>query len=83
VKTANAELELPLYPRLRRALVEHKLASVWTADDDPVLAAGRRKPKRYDNVRRALRVAVEEAGITIAPGERLSAHSLRHTYTST
>jgi integrase len=82
VKTANAERELPLYPRLRRALVEHRLASVWTADDDPVFAAGRRKPKRYDNVRRALRLAVEEAGITVVPGERLSAHSLRHTYTS-
>jgi integrase len=47
-----------------------------------VFAAGRRKPKRYRNVRRALAVAVEAAGIEVAPDERLSAHSLRHTYTS-
>jgi integrase len=82
VKTANAERELPLYPRLRRALVEHKLASAWTADQDPVFAAGRRKPKAYRNVRRALAVAVEEAGIKVAPGERLSPHSMRHSFTS-
>lgn len=82
VKTANARRELPLYPLLRRVLVEHKLASTWTADGDPVFAAGRRRPKQYGNVRRALAIAVKEAGITVAPGERLSAHSLRHTYTS-
>jgi hypothetical protein len=29
VKTENAERELPLYPRLRRALADHKLASPW------------------------------------------------------
>ena len=44
VKTANAERELPLYPLLRRVLVEHRLASVWTAADDPMFAAGRLKP---------------------------------------
>lgn len=82
VKTANALRELPLYPLLRRVLVEHKLAAVWTADDDPVFAAGRRRPKRYRNVRRALAIAVKEAGIEVAEGERLSSHSLRHTYTS-
>ena len=82
VKTANARRELPLYPVLRRSLVEHKLAAIWTADDDPVFAAGRRKPKRYRNVRRALADAVKHAELAVAPGERLSAHSLRHTYTS-
>jgi integrase len=82
VKTASAVREVPLYPRLRRVLVEHKLAAVWTDDDDPVFAAGRRRPKAYRNVRRALAVAVKAAGITVAPGERLSAHALRHTYTS-
>jgi integrase len=43
VKTENAERELPLYPRLRRVLAEHKLASPWNHDDDPVFPAGRRK----------------------------------------
>ena len=66
VKTANALRELPLYPRLRRVLVEHKLASLWNADDDPVFAAGRRKPKGYRNARRALAEAVKEAKITVA-----------------
>jgi hypothetical protein len=82
VKTVNAHRELPLYPRVRRVLAGHKLATAWAADDDPVFAAGRRMPKRYRNVRRALAVAVKHAGIKVAPDERLSSHSLRHTYTS-
>lgn len=82
VKTANAERELPLYPRLRRALAEHKLASPWTASDDPICAAGRRKPKGYRNVLRAFAEAVAEAKIEVATDERLSPHALRHTYTS-
>ena len=82
VKTANARRELPLYPRLRRALVEHKLASLWDAVDDPVFAAGRRQPKGYRNALRALTEAVKEAKITVGKNERLSLHSLRHTYTS-
>ena len=47
-------------PRARRA----QARLVWTAADDPVFAAGRRKPKGYRNVRRALADAVKEAGIT-------------------
>jgi len=61
VKTANARRKLPLYPLLRRVLAAHKLAAVWTDDADPVFAAGRRTPKGYRNVRRALAVAVEAA----------------------
>jgi integrase len=82
VKTANAERELPLYPRLRRVLAEHKLASPWTAGGDPLFAAGRRKAKGYRNVLRALAETVDEAAIEVADDERLSPHSLRHTYTS-
>src|SRR5262249_51145601 len=82
VKTKNAVRELPLYPRLRRVLVEHKLATPWNADDDPVFAAGRRKAKGYRNAHRALGEAVAEAKIPVAKDERLSLHSLRHTYTS-
>jgi integrase len=82
VKTENAERELPLYPRLRRALAEHKLASPWAAADDPVFAAARRKAKGYRNVLRAFAVAVAEAKIDVAPDERLLPHALRHTYTS-
>lgn len=82
VRTANAVRELPLYPLLRRVLVEHKLAAVWTAPEDPIFAAGRRTPKSYRNVRRALASAMKEAKITVAPDERLSAHAFRHTYTS-
>jgi integrase len=82
VKSENAERDLPIYPRLRRALPEHKLATPWTADDDPVCAAGRRKPKGYRNVLRAFADAVTAAKIEVAPDERLSPHSLRHTYTS-
>jgi integrase len=81
-KTANAVRELPLYPRLRRVLAAHKLATPWTADDDPIFAAGRRKSKGYRNVLRALAEAVKEAKIEVAANERLSPHALRHTYTS-
>jgi integrase len=62
--------------------VEHKLASAWKADDDPVFAAGRKKAKGYRNALRALAEAVAEAKIEVADDERLSLHSLRHTYTS-
>ena len=48
----------------------------------PVFAAGRRKPKGYRNALRALAEAVKEAKITVSQNERLSLHSLRHTYTS-
>ena len=63
-------------------LDEHKLAAPWTADTDPVFAAGRRKPKGYRNALRALGEATAEANIVVAADERLSPHSLRHTYTS-
>jgi integrase len=82
VKTANAVRELPIYPRLRRVLAEHKLASPWKADDDPVFAAGRRRAKGYRNVLRALGEVAAKAKIEVAADERLSPHSLRHTYTS-
>ena len=82
LKTENAERELPLYPRLRRLLAEHKLATPWSADDDPVFAGGRRKAKAYRNVRRAFAEAAAVAKIEVADNERLSLHSLRHTYTS-
>jgi hypothetical protein len=52
------------------------------ANDDPVFAAGRRRAKGYRNALRALAQAVAEAKIPVAPDERLSLHSLRHTYTS-
>lgn len=45
---------------------EHKLASPWTAEDEPVFAAGRRKAKGYRNVLRALGEAVAEAKIQVA-----------------
>jgi integrase len=82
VKTANALCELPIYPRLRRVLAEHKLAAPWNQADAPVFAAGRHKAKGYRNVLRALSEAVTEAKIAVADDERLSPHSLRHTYTS-
>lgn len=63
VKTKSAERELPLYPQLRRVLAEHKLASPWNHDNDPMFAAGRRKPKGYRNVLRAFGEAVKEAKI--------------------
>jgi integrase len=82
VKTANAVRELPVYPRLRRVLAAHKLASPFTQPDAPVFAASRRKAKSYRNVLRALGEAVTESKITVPEGERLSPHSLRATYTS-
>jgi integrase len=82
VKTENAVRELPLYPVLRRVLVQHKLASLWNGETDPIFAAGRGKAKGYRNVLRAFGEAVAEAQIAVEPNERLSPHSLRHTYTS-
>jgi integrase len=67
---------------LRRVLAEHKLASPWNEDEDPVFAACRRKAKGYRNALRALNDAAKEAKIPVADDERLSPHSLRHTYTS-
>lgn len=52
------------------------------ADDEPVCAAGRRKAKGYRTVLRAFAEAVTAAKIEVASDERLSPHSLRHTYTS-
>ena len=85
VKTENSLRELPLYPLLRRVLVEHKLAQVLdtltTTRCSPPAVVRR---SGYRNARRAFAAAVAEAGITVAPGERLSlpldpAHGSRRT----
>jgi integrase len=76
VKTDAGEREVPVLPRLRRALVEHRIASPWVRPGDPVVAATSGKPKGYRNARRALGVIEDELGID------LKSHDFRRSLAS-
>ena len=72
----------PLLPALRRLLVAWKVRSPQTADGDLVIATADGKPVAERNLRRALDDAKVAASLDCRMGERLSWHSLRHSFAS-
>ena len=56
---------------------EARMRARWSGDDDYLFAAGYHRPKDYGNVRRALAIASNHAGLV-----RVRAHDLRHSFTS-
>jgi integrase len=71
-------------PSLGRTLKEHRLASAFSSDDDPVFASLAGTPLGWRNVeRRGMDKAVESAGLDRVAGKRRpTLHDLRHTFAS-
>ncbi len=80
-KTEAGNRPIPMVPALRRALLTWKIKSPYTAPEDYVVVAAGGVHVMERNLRRALDRAKEAAGLD-GTEERLSWHSLRHSYAS-
>jgi integrase len=80
-KTAAGARTLPMLPALRRLLVDWQVRSPHTQPEDLVIGTADGKPVAERNLRRALDDAKEAAGLD-GTKERLSWHSLRHSFAS-
>jgi integrase len=82
-KTPQAVRSVVLMPALARILLEHRLASPFKAEDDPVFASSVGTPLHYRNVSgRGLDVALEQAGLSGGSRPKVRFHDLRHTAAS-
>jgi integrase len=78
MKTAESERFVALVPKLEAYLGRQgRMAARWSADEDFAFSASRHRPKDYGNLRRALAVASQEAGLG-----KVRAHDLRHSFVS-
>lgn len=80
-KTAAGIRTVPLLPSLRRLLVAWKLKSPTTRPGDLIVGTAEGMPVQERNLRRALDAAKETAGLA-GTTDRLSWHSLRHSFVS-
>ncbi len=70
-------------PALGRLLREHRIASRFAGDHDPVFASSVGTPMHYRNVsRRGLDVAANRAALNGDERPTLRFHDLRHTFAS-
>ena len=78
MKTGSAERTNAVVPALDRFLGRAgRMKARWSSDGDFVFSARKGKPVEYRNLRRALTVAAEEAGLG-----HVRPHDLRHSFTS-
>lgn len=80
-KTQAGERTIPILPTLRRALVTWRLKSPWTEPSDFVVCTATGAPVQERNLRRALDAAKATANLD-GTADRLSWHSLRHSFAS-
>jgi integrase len=80
-KTEAGVRTVPLLPALRRLLLAWKLRSAYTETTALVIATADGKPVSERNLRRALEAAKDAASLSMTD-ERLSWHSLRHSFAS-
>jgi integrase len=82
-KTASSMRSVVLMPALGRMLAEHRLGSMFSADNDPVFCSNVGTSMNRDNVRsRILRPAVKRAGLAGQGRPVLRTHDLRHCFAS-
>ncbi len=81
-KTSAGVRTVPMLPALRRALAAWKLRSPQTGARGYVVCTATGAPVEERNLRRALEDAKAAAGLVVGEGERLSWHSLRHSWAS-
>jgi integrase len=80
-KTAAGERVVPLLPALRRVLVAWKLRAPHSRPEDLVIGTAEGRPVSDRNLQRALGDAKTAAGLDTLE-DRLSWHSLRHSFAS-
>ena len=82
-KTPAAIRSVPLAAEMVKKLAEQKLATDYSADDEPVFASSTGRPLNHRNVaQRGFEAAAKEAGL-IADGQpRVTFHDLRHAFAS-
>jgi integrase len=80
-KTDAGVRAVPMLPALRRLLAAWKLRSPWTRPADLVVCTAAAGPVQERNLRRSLDDAKREAKLD-ATADRLSWHSLRHSFAS-
>jgi integrase len=77
-KTRAAVRPVPLSSDMVKYLTEHKLASRYSKDDEPVFASKSERPLAHRNATgRGFDVAAKEAGL-----QAVSFHSMRHAFAS-
>jgi integrase len=82
-KTTSGTRSVVLMPALGRMLAEHRLASRYSSDSDPVFVTAVGSPMNRDNVRtRVLGPAVKRAGLDQKDRPKLRTHDLRHCFAS-
>jgi integrase len=81
-KTAAGVRTVPMFPDLRRLLAAWKLRSPRTRASHLVICTATGGPVQERNLRRALGAAKTKAGFEKSESERLSWHSLRHSWAS-
>jgi integrase len=81
-KTQAGVRDVPMLPALRRALVAWKLRSPRTHTSHLVTCTATGRQVQERNLRRALEAAKTKAGFVESDVERLSWHSLRHSWAS-
>ena len=84
-KTEQAKREVVLAPSLARMLRAHKLASAYSADEEPVFANAAGRPFEHRNVQsRGFDKAAARSGVNVEGDGRRKAsfHDLRHTFAS-
>ena len=75
-KTESSERDVPVFATVRRALLEHRMASRYSLDDDLVFPDFRGLPANSATVcDRELQAAFKQAGL---PPRTFTFHSLRH-----
>jgi integrase len=82
-KTAEAVREVVLMPALGRILRQHRVASPFCREAEPVFTSSVGTPMHHRNVsRRGLAIAAERARLNIQARPSLRFHDFRHTFAS-
>lgn len=82
-KTQAAIRQVPLAPEMVKKLAEHKLASDFSGDEEPVFASSTGKPFNHRNVaQRGFEAAAKEAGLLVDEQPRITFHDLRYAFAS-
>ena len=82
-KTLAAIRQVPLALEMGKKLAEHKLASDYSGDEQPVFASSTGRPFSHRNVaQRGFEAAAKEAGLNGEGHPRVTFHDLRHAFAS-
>jgi integrase len=79
LKTSSGSRDVALIPQLAKTLREHRMASIRKAQGDFLFAAPDGRGRDQRSTARAVERTFKRAGLD---GQKLSSHSLRHTYAS-